>query len=97
MEMVSDHQPVCLCVCVSSCGYTGVSDVARLCGRGLGLVNPCPMTTCSFSQTSVRSLLGLGLSAPLPIPGPWTSRLLQGRAGCGGACSVGYHFGWAQL
>lgn len=98
VEMVSDHQPVYICGRASSCGCTGGTGAARPRGRGLGLVNPCPTATCSFSQTSVRSLLGpfAPPPPPPPIPGPWTGGLLQGRAGGGAACAVGCHFGWAQ-
>lgn len=61
VEMVSDHRPVCICGCASSCGGTGGTDAARPCGRGLGLVSPCLTATFS-SQTSMRP------SGPLAHP-----------------------------
>ena len=66
---------LCAFVCVIFCGCAGVSDVVRPSGKGLGLVNPCPMATCSSSQASVRFMLGP--SAPLAVPGPWAGRLLR--------------------
>lgn len=69
VEMVSDHRPVYICVCVSSCDCTGVSDVARSRARGLGLVNFCPR----LPAPHLRLLWAL--------PGPWTVSLF--RAGLG--------------
>lgn len=40
VEIVSDHRLVCICVRISSCGCTGVSDAASPRRRGLGLVTP---------------------------------------------------------
>lgn len=76
--MVSDHRTVGICVCVSSCG-TGVTDVGRPCGKGLGLVTPCPTATCSSSSGLCD--VCAGASAPLPVPGPWAGRLLWAGLG----------------
>lgn len=65
--MVSDYQPVCVCVCVSSCGYTGVNDAARPCGRGLGLVNPCPRLRAPLRPLWVVARAFL---PPCPSQGP---------------------------
>lgn len=81
----------CICVCVSSCGYTGVSDAARSYGRGLGLVNPCTR----LPAPHLRALWFLARAfGPLAHPRALDCQALQDRAVCGSACSMGCHFGW---
>lgn len=72
----------CVFVCVSSCGCTGVSDVAGSCAWGLGLVNPCPR----LPAPHLRPLWVLARARGL-LAHP---RALDGHYGGRCVCAVGW-------